>query len=274
LHRKMTEWEWYTDPNTCHLFQHLVLMAQHKATKFRGVILQPGQLITGRDTLSEQTGISVRSVRTSLKHLKSTNEVTIKTTRHFSVITIVKYKDYQYNEIPTNQQSDQQSDQQVTNNRPTTDHMQECKECKNVKKTTVADLDFSQNHKIYFDWEGNCIRGVTQEIMEDYHERYPGLDIVVGIKDFQEWILNHWKPLPGQKQLCTNQVEKSLLKKYQEIRKLDSNKNEIKTSAEIFQESREQREKLEGGKDAYLKRIQTIRELHIENVKQAKKKGA
>lgn len=34
-------------------------------------------------------------LRTSLEHLKSTNEITIKTTNRFSVITVCKWEEYQ-----------------------------------------------------------------------------------------------------------------------------------------------------------------------------------
>ena len=45
--------------------------------------------------MAKQTGISERSIRTCLENLKATNELTIKTTNQFSVITIVNYEKYQ-----------------------------------------------------------------------------------------------------------------------------------------------------------------------------------
>lgn len=116
LHRKMLEWEWYGDINTCRLFIHLLLKANHKDNNWRGQLIKKGQLVTGRKVLAEETGLTERQIRTSLTRLKSTNEVTIKTTNKYSVITLVKYNDYQVTNINNDQQNDQQSVTQTTTN--------------------------------------------------------------------------------------------------------------------------------------------------------------
>ena len=124
LHRKMRNWEWYRDCNTFKLFVHLLLSANHCQQKWQGLLIERGQLVTGRKALSEQTGLSVREVRTSLDKLKTTNELTIKTTSKFSVITISNYDTYQPLGMVDDQQNDQQNDQQATNKRPASDHKQ------------------------------------------------------------------------------------------------------------------------------------------------------
>ena len=73
--------------------------------------------MTGRKVLSEQTGLSERQIRTALDHLKSTGEVTIKTTNKYSLITIVNYGKFQ--DIPETATSKTTSI--LTNNRPATD---------------------------------------------------------------------------------------------------------------------------------------------------------
>ena len=78
LFRKMVEWEWYGDPNTKAVFLHLLLTANYRETNYRGVTLLPGQTIIGRKALAEALGMSEQNVRTSLNHLKSTTEITIK----------------------------------------------------------------------------------------------------------------------------------------------------------------------------------------------------
>lgn len=133
LNRKILEWEWYTDQNTTRLFIHLLLRATHKPTKWRGIDLNPGQLISGRKLLSSETGLSERAVLTALKRLKSTNEVIIKSNTKFSVFTINHWELYQ-----TDDKGDQQSDQQVINSRSTTDQQpitfKNVKNDKNVNK--------------------------------------------------------------------------------------------------------------------------------------------
>lgn len=132
LHRKLLDWEWKTKPLTFALFVHLLQKASFEDNNWRGISLKAGQLITGRKRLSEETGLSERQVRTALNHLKSTNEVTIKTTKEYSIITIVCWKKYQA------------SDQQNANERPSTDQAptttKEGKEGKKVKNITVPDF--------------------------------------------------------------------------------------------------------------------------------------
>lgn len=97
LQRKILGWQWYTDVNTCHLFIHLLLNANHEEKHWRGVKVLPGQLITGRESLSANTGLSVQQVRTALGKLKSSGEITSKTTNKSSLITITNWLDYQVN---------------------------------------------------------------------------------------------------------------------------------------------------------------------------------
>ena len=80
LHRKLEKWEWYQDSKTFHLFIHLILQANHQPKKWRGIMIERGQFITGLHSLKSQTGISIQSTRTSLERLKSTSEITI--TKH------------------------------------------------------------------------------------------------------------------------------------------------------------------------------------------------
>lgn len=116
LHRQIVDWEWYTDHNTFRVFIHLLLTANHKDKKYRGMDLKSGSIVTSRDILAIATGLSVRQVRTALDKLKSTSELTIKTSPQGTIIQIVNYCKYQIetneltNERPTN-------DQQTTSNK-------------------------------------------------------------------------------------------------------------------------------------------------------------
>jgi hypothetical protein len=111
IHRKILSWEWYLDINTSRLFIHLLLVANHEKARWQGIDILPGQCVTGRMSLSKQTGLSEQQTRSALNKLKSTNEITIKTTNKYSVITILNWKVYQ--------QDNQQTNQQITNNQPT-----------------------------------------------------------------------------------------------------------------------------------------------------------
>lgn len=105
LHRKLIEWEWYSDPNTKSLFIHLLLTASWKDAKWHGIEVKRGDVVTGRKELSRILGISEQSIRTSMARLKSTSEITSKTTNKYSVISINNYDTYQQINQPANQQS-------------------------------------------------------------------------------------------------------------------------------------------------------------------------
>jgi hypothetical protein len=113
IHRKLCDWEWYTDINTFKMFMHLLINANHKDNKFRGIDIKRGQILTGRNKLSVETGLSERQVRTTLKNLQTTNEIIVESTTKYSIITLVNYNTYQ--------SSDQPKDLVVSNKRPTSD---------------------------------------------------------------------------------------------------------------------------------------------------------
>lgn len=132
LHRKMVDWDWYKDPNTFRVFVHLLLSALYKETEFRGHKIKPGQVVCGRKQLAEELGVGEQTIRTALNHLILTNEITIKPTNKFSIITIKKWRKYQGVDTEGNQQTNQQSNHQLTNKTQKSNHIQEYKESKNI----------------------------------------------------------------------------------------------------------------------------------------------
>ena len=121
LHRQLLEWEWYDDINTTRLFIHLLLLANHKDRNWRGINIKRGQLITGRITLSKQTKLSEQQIRTCLGKLKSTNEITTKPTNRNTLITLVKYNEYQdKKESSTSKSTNHSTNKQPTDNQQIT----------------------------------------------------------------------------------------------------------------------------------------------------------
>ena len=125
LHRKITDWEWFEDKNTFIVFITLLLMANHKEKKYKGIVVKVGSVVTGRDILARQTKLSVQQIRTALNKLKLTNEITIETSPQGTVIEIVNYKKYQLttNEITI---------EQPINNHQTTTNNNVNKDNKNI----------------------------------------------------------------------------------------------------------------------------------------------
>ena len=137
LHRKLEEWEWSSDPNMVSLMVWLMILANYKETRYKDQIIPIGSFVTGRKSLSKKTGISEQTIRTCLERLKSTSEVTIKSTSKFSIITLCNYNTYNNDKEPSNQQipNTLTSDQPATNQQLTTS-----KEFKNLKKTIDSSI--------------------------------------------------------------------------------------------------------------------------------------
>ena len=95
ISRKILEWEWYTDTNTKVLFLHILLKANWKDGRFQGIEIPRGSFVTSQQNLAMETGLTVKNVRTALKHLENTGEVAVNRHPKFSVITIKNYDKYQ-----------------------------------------------------------------------------------------------------------------------------------------------------------------------------------
>lgn len=104
LFRSITEWEWYKDTNTKTVFLHLLLTVEIKDKRFQGYVIPKGSRVCSYPQLSEETGLSIQSIRTAINHLKSTGELTVSKTPKFSIISMVNWGRYQ-----GHQQGNQQS---------------------------------------------------------------------------------------------------------------------------------------------------------------------
>lgn len=138
IYRILADWEWYTDSHMVHLYIHLLISANSRDKRWRGIEVKRGQLITSLDKLHAQTGISVRSLRTCLERLESTGEIEQKTTNAYRLITICKYGIYQAREEENDKQPTserQTSDKQPTSERQATDNKQEYKK-ERIKENT------------------------------------------------------------------------------------------------------------------------------------------
>ena len=136
IHRRMLKWEWYKDTNTKVLFLHCLLKANWKDGRFQGIEVPRGSFVTSLSTLSEELSskeqtFTVQNVRTSLKHLTLTGELTSKSYSKYRIITVNKYNEYQVANIVPNKQLT--NSQQATNKQLTT--IEEKKEKKEIYNT-------------------------------------------------------------------------------------------------------------------------------------------
>lgn len=115
LHRRLLGWEWHKDANTLSVFIHLLLLAAHRPHEVDGITLQAGQVLTSRWALVKLTGLGEQKVRTALKHLQLTNEITKQPTKQLTIITICKWESYQAFFAEPNQATNQATNQEYKN---------------------------------------------------------------------------------------------------------------------------------------------------------------
>jgi len=136
MHRSLLEWEWYTDVNVRITFLHMLLRANYKDQNLKGEVIPRGSFPFGRNELAKEIGISVQSLRTAIRKLESTNEISLKSTSKGTIATLCKYNDYQDQST-----SESTNDQPATNQQLTT--IERKKERKNINSTSIADEIYS-----------------------------------------------------------------------------------------------------------------------------------
>ena len=152
LPRKLLDWRWFKNPSTWLVFSYLLLKANYIPGQWQELTIYEGQHVTSISTISSGTGLSVQQVRTALNKLKSTGEITVKSTSKFSLITLVNWEEYQQpcgesNKYDNTGQSKRATyGQQTTNNQSTT--IEEGKTIKNLKKEKERACAINENANI------------------------------------------------------------------------------------------------------------------------------
>ncbi len=124
IHRQFMDSRLYRDSQAVHLWLHLILKANHTDeevnTDIGMMIVRRGQMITGRPTLVSETFIPDNKVKSLLRTFESKGMINIESKgRKFSLISIVKYDDFQSQNCPTDAQ--QMSNANTSKNAPLSD---------------------------------------------------------------------------------------------------------------------------------------------------------
>lgn len=149
LSRKILEWEWYGDINTCRLFIHMLLKANWKDGRFQGMDVPRGSFVSSISKLSLETSMTVREVRTALSHLEVTGEVTHKGHAKYSVFTVKNYGLYQSSDIQNDTQRDKQATSERHSNDIQTTTIEEKKESKKGRTDNTYTGAFEEFWQVY-----------------------------------------------------------------------------------------------------------------------------
>ena len=130
------------------LWIHLLLEANYKEKNWKGIVLPSGTFPTSVRAISEKTGLSIQQTKNNLKKLQLTNEISIKSTNKYSLITINKWEEYQCcEENPTNKPTNKSDENQQTKDAETNNTIRnkEYKKEKNkyivFKKPTLEEVE-------------------------------------------------------------------------------------------------------------------------------------
>jgi DNA-binding transcriptional MocR family regulator len=130
------------------VFIYCLLRANHQKRQWRGIDIAPGQFVTSYSHMADDLNCGVQRIRTAIKRLKSTRELTSKSTNKYSIITICNYSTYQILDDENNQPANKPANKQLTSNQQATNNKQECK--KEKKEQLPYGEPFSATWK---DWQ-------------------------------------------------------------------------------------------------------------------------
>lgn len=106
IHRQFMDSKLYKDSQAVHLWLHLILKANHVDepvdTELGVIMVKRGQMITGRPTLVMETFIPDNKVKSLLRTFEAKGMIKTESKgRKFSLLTIIKYDDFQHLNCPT-----------------------------------------------------------------------------------------------------------------------------------------------------------------------------
>lgn len=144
LHRIIKDKAYYRKPHYLALWIHLLLSVNHEEREFlwngKIITVKAGQLITGRLTLSDDTGIPASNVERILKMLENEHQIEQQKTNKYRLITIKNWSKYQTLDTKTDSKRTTDGQQVDTN-----------KKLKNVRMkeiTSTANAGNDINHLI------------------------------------------------------------------------------------------------------------------------------
>lgn len=201
LHRQLLQWEWYSCANTTRVFIHLLLTASWRNARWQGVEIPRGSVFASPDTLAAATGLSRQQVRTVLTRLKSTSEITTKSTSKGTLITLCNFETYNSEETQSNQHFNQHDNQKLTSDQPAINQRlttsEEGKKVKKERKKRVSTL--SEDELLAFEdfWRAYPKRKEKPVAEEAWAEMKPDLSACLSTLQWQ-CDLREWKEDGGK----------------------------------------------------------------------------
>lgn len=191
LNRKIIEWEWWSDINTFRVFVYMLMCAYWKDGNYRGSLIPRGSFPSSISELARGTNLTDNEIRTALKHLKSTGEITSKSNNKYTVFTVNNYDLYQAN----NEQNDEQNtnDSQAINKPLTSPILKESKNIRikenNIKKDANASKEKAKRFSppTIDDIKAYCLEKGYNVDAERFVDYYSSNGWKVGKNSMKDW---------------------------------------------------------------------------------------
>ena len=95
LPRSFTSWRWYEDTNMVQLYMYLLLSANLEDRTRKGISIKRGEYIGSLSKMIEDTGLTMRNLRTCLANLQKTHEIKYKKLKKGRIIILVDFNKFQ-----------------------------------------------------------------------------------------------------------------------------------------------------------------------------------
>ena len=89
------DWEWSDDANTVAVFLRLLIEADIVPNTWHGIEVPRGGMVSSYAKLAEKTGLSVKQVRTAIKHLEAAGYVARTTYAKCTVFAVKNFDIFQ-----------------------------------------------------------------------------------------------------------------------------------------------------------------------------------
>lgn len=183
IHRKILEWSWYNDINTCRVFIHMLLKANWKEGRFRDITVPCGSFVSSIAKLAEETGLTNDEVRTAISHLIQTREITKQSTNKYTVFTLVNYVLYQ--NLPKQEPS---RPQPITKLFPIIEEEQERKEGKNNISCPEPEESAPNQSGISLPLNDKSFYDVPVDKITLWRNTYPAVDVEQELRRMIAWL--------------------------------------------------------------------------------------
>ena len=95
LDRKLKEWRYADQPYALVIWVHILLSANWKDGWFQGVKITRGSFATSQGNLAKECGCDRNTVKKWLKRFADEEQITVKSTNRFTIISVINWAKYQ-----------------------------------------------------------------------------------------------------------------------------------------------------------------------------------